>query len=128
MKFNDLLEVARTGATFVIPNDGTTEGDAMWGLSGFYAKAGKLEPQVERFVKEYLGDDFEYYLDEGTEFLPTHVWIVPVNIYDLVKTAWRDSEAGGDTSADAQSVLVKSIFATSATETIELDWNYLKSQ
>lgn len=127
MKFKELTEVARaTGTSFVIPTDGTLEGDAMWGFDGFNARAGRLEPQVEQYVREYLGEDFEEYLNEDNiNFLPTHVWIVPEEIHKLIASATRLVDPGGDSAAYAMNSLIKGIYMAAATNTVEMDWSYL---
>jgi len=72
-------------------------------------------------ITEYFGtvDEFKLSVDDD---LPSHVWIVPKNIVDLVTTSMSGVRSGGDSAWYGMHSLAKSIYKNAATETIVLDW------
>jgi len=102
-----------------------------WGTVGIdLTPSHFLELQVLRFlIEDWFGSEEEFHLvmsDDGIEYLPVAVRIVPKNLYDLVDAAWRATPAGNDSAHDAQTRIISAVFDQAAQQTIKLDWSKIK--
>jgi len=138
MKFKELQEARLAGSGMIgVLTDGTTEGDSAWGSYGMKLESGQsLEHQVANWlISEYFGnpggleefeDELKDHLESGRESLPTSIWIVPADIYNLVYTASQQSNPGGDSAWFAIHELMKIIYMNAAIKTLKLDWKKFK--
>ncbi len=138
MKFSELQEARLAGSGMIgVLTDDTTDGDAAWGSYGINLEPGQsLEKQVANWlIKDFFGEpggleDFKHELEEHLTseqpVLPTAVWIVPADLYNIVHAASQQTDPGGDSAWYAMHQLIKTIYLNAAKETLQLDWKKFK--
>ena len=127
MKFQQIQEARLSNQVVIVPTDNSTEGDAVWGDEAFAPGSGSAEDQILSHYMEQWGPDISEYVEEYLEgqvnSLPSHIWIVPRSIADLIRAALNHVWTNRDGEAYAVQSFVKAMYKEAATQTVPLKWD-----